>query len=55
MVFGNVFNKIKEAEEVVLSKEHAFDASGSVQDCSALQLAKAHLLQALAREESFLR
>ena len=54
-VFGNVFNKVKKAEQDVLSKERAYDTSGSVQDRSALQLAKAHLLQALACEESFLR
>lgn len=54
-VFGNVFDKVKEAEKDVAQKERQYDLSGSVEDMIRFSKARAQLQYALLCEETLLR
>ncbi|KAH9750359.1 hypothetical protein KPL71_013846 [Citrus sinensis] len=54
-VFGNVFDRVKEAEKDIARKKRQYDLSGSVEDRVMFSEARAHLQRALLCEETFLR
>lgn len=54
-VFGNVFDRVKEAEKEVAWREGQYDLSGSADDRAAFSEARAQLQHALLCEEIFLR
>lgn len=54
-VFGNLFQRVKEAEEEVAHLERVSDSTGSVRDRNRCSEARAKLKQALLCEEIFLR
>lgn len=54
-VFGNVFHRVREAEDEVARLEWQFDVSASAEDRVRYSEARAKLPHALISEESFLR
>ncbi|XP_027083578.1 uncharacterized protein [Coffea arabica] len=53
--FGNIFDAVKQAEEVVMAAEAAFDNDNSQQQWLALQEARAVMRQSLVKEEAYWR
>lgn len=54
-VFGNIFHKVKEAEDEVTRLEHQFDISASMEDRIKLSESRAKFQRAIIAEESFLK
>ncbi|KAJ4726796.1 Ribonuclease H domain [Melia azedarach] len=54
-IFGNVFQRVREAEAEVTERERIYDLSGSTQDRVAFSESRARLQHALSCEEAFLR
>jgi uncharacterized protein YydD (DUF2326 family) len=52
IVFGNVFQKLKELEDEILQLEHQYDTSGQ-EDSSSLEEAQRKLSQYMEYEEVY--